>query len=67
MNKNHILALSAAACLVAGCASNTGDKASTAPQERIKADQIGYQTHSTKIAIIPDGTADEVTWLPLPL
>ena len=43
-----------AAVLTAGCAGNA-----PTPTERIKADQIGYNAKSVKIAIVPDSTSDE--------
>ena len=43
-----------AAVLTAGCANNA-----PAPTERIKADQIGYDAKSVKIAIVPDSTSDD--------
>ena len=58
MKTKTTLALSAAAAMIltAGCASQTAQQA---PSERVKADQIGYNANSVKIAIVPDGAADD--------
>ena len=61
MKIHTIKTLSAAALiatLAAGCSSKTGGTSQT-PSERIKADQIGYNAKSVKIAIVPDGAADD--------
>lgn len=61
MKIHTIKTLSAAALiatLAAGCSSNTGGTSQT-PSERIKADQIGYNAKSVKIAIVPDGASDD--------
>ena len=58
MNKKTSLALTAAALIAAGCANNQGST-TQAPAERIKADQIGYNANSVKIAIVPDCASDD--------
>ena len=61
MKIHPIKTLSAAALiatLAAGCSSNSGGT-TQAPSERIKADQIGYNAKSVKIAIVPDGASDD--------
>ncbi len=59
MKTKTSIALSAAAILIAGCSANTGGNAQQTPSERIKADQIGYNAKSVKIAIVPDGASDD--------
>lgn len=60
MNKKSLVAFMAATSFFAvGCTSNSGTNTAQKQLERIKADQIGYQTNSVKIAVIPDGTSDD--------
>ncbi|MBO7439081.1 MAG: hypothetical protein J6U21_05320, partial [Bacteroidales bacterium] len=58
---NTITTLSAAALVATfavGCSQSPSDSASNPTFGRIKTDQIGYETKSAKIAIIPDSASD---------
>lgn len=58
MYRHPVIALSLSALCLASCGGNgSGNGISTA--ERIKADQVGYQVGSAKIAIVPDSTDED--------